>query len=158
MALSFASLAHIPRRPALLCAASATAFYLPWTWSLPALSIIRQTPPLGGFLRLTRLMNVAIFTATFIVPFVFTHGPCVFGFSIHSGIYLLQVHKWDGCVMDRVAVAGTALSGSVSAMWQRFQFLAAGPSDSQEKCRIILGLDIMFDGRVEHQKIAGVQG
>lgn len=78
-------------------------------------AIVRQTSPVAGFLRLTRLMNVAIFAAAFIVPFAFAHGPRVFGFSIHSGIYLLPSDKWDGGPEDRVAVAGRLRSHSRDA-------------------------------------------
>ena len=120
--LSFACLTPIARWPALLCAASAAAFYLPWTWSLLARcaarhAIVRQTSPVGGFLRLTRLMNVAIFAAAFIVPVVFAHGPRVFGVSIHSGVYLLPSGKWDGGLKNRVAVSNA--SGAITAMGQR---------------------------------------
>lgn len=110
MTLSFASLVRLAGRPALLGAAAAMASFLPWTWSLLTQSavrhaVIRQTSSVACFLRLTRLMKVAIFAAAFIVPFILAHGPRVFGFSIHSGIYLLPVNQWDGCPMDRVAVA-----------------------------------------------------
>lgn len=141
-------MARIAGRPALLRATATMAPFLPWTWNLLPQStvrhaVVRQTSPVAGFLRLTRFMNVAKFAAAFIVPFVFAHGPCVFGFSIHSGIYLLPFDKWDGGPEDRVAVLGS--SGAIAAMGQRLQFLAAGPSDGQQKCRIISGLDIVLD-------------
>lgn len=115
--LSFTSLACIARWPALLRSASAVAPFVPWTWSLLTQSVVRhtvigQTPSAAGFLRLTRLMNVAVFAAAFIVPFVFAHGPRVFGFSIHSGNYLLPLI--NGMEALRIELP----SGAVTAMRQ----------------------------------------